>query len=140
ERRAGAPELVGAIRTKFWADGALRTSAWSEEAAKSDAAQKFRDYFEFSEPLERMPSHRVLAVLRGEKERALAVTFDGGEDEVYQAMIAQALGIDMSSTAAATPWLVATVRSAWRTKLVVTAAVDARIRLRQRAEEEAVSV
>ena len=36
-------------------------------------------------------------------------TFDGGDDDVYQAMIAQTLGIDMTSTAAATPWLAATV-------------------------------
>ncbi len=71
ERASEDAELVGATREKFWSDGSLRTAPWSEEAAKSPAAQKFRDYFEFSEPLENMPSHRVLAVLRGEKEQAL---------------------------------------------------------------------
>ncbi len=101
---------------------------------------KFRDYFEFSEPLENMPSHRVLAVLRGEKEQALSLNFDGGEDEMYQAMIAQSLGIDMSVKAPPPPWLATTVRLAWRAKLMISAAVDARIRLRQRAEEEAVAV
>ncbi|MDV3125005.1 RNA-binding transcriptional accessory protein [Mycobacterium sp. 21AC1] len=140
ERAAEDAELVGASREKFWADGSLRTAPWSEEAAKSAAAQKFRDYFDFSEPLEKMPSHRVLAVMRGEKEEALALTFDGGDDEVYQAMIAQALGIDMTSSAPATPWLATTVRLAWRVKLMISAAVDARIRLRQRAEEDAVTV
>ena len=79
ERAAEDAELVGAIREKFWADGSLRTAPWSEESAKSAAAQKFRDYFEFTESLETMPSHRVLAVMRGEKEEALALTFDGGE-------------------------------------------------------------
>jgi protein Tex len=49
---------------------------------KSASAQKFRDYFEFGEPLEDMPSHRMLAVMRGEKEEVLALTFDGGSDEV----------------------------------------------------------
>ena len=68
ERAAENAELVGATREKFWADGSLRTAPWSEAAAKSAAAQKFRDYFEFSESLETMPSHRVLAVMRGEKE------------------------------------------------------------------------
>lgn len=140
ERAAEDAELVGVIREKFWTTGCLRTAPWSEDAAKSDAAQKFRDYFEFSEPLENMPSHRVLAVLRGEKEGILALTFDGGDDEPYQAMIARALGIDMSSKAAATPWLAATVGWAWRTKLAFSAAVDARVRLRQRAEEAAVAV
>lgn len=140
ERASEDAELVGATREKFWSEGALRTAPYSEEVAKSAAAQKFRDYFEFSEPLEQMPSHRVLAVLRGEKEQALALTFDGGEDEAYQAMIAQALGIDMTSPAPATPWLATTVRLAWRAKLMISASVDARIRLRQRAEEDAVAV
>jgi protein Tex len=140
ERAAEDAELVGAIREKFWAAGSLRTAPWSQDAAKNDSAQKFRDYFEFAESLESMPSHRVLAVMRGEKEEALALSFDGGEDELYQAMIAQTLGIDMTSTAAATPWLAATVEWVWRTKLMVSARVDARIRLRQRAEEAAVTV
>ena len=140
ERAAEDAELVGDVRTKFWADGTLRTGPWSDEAAKSPAGQKFRDYFEFSEPLEKMPSHRVLAVLRGEKEQILAVNFDGGADEVYQARVAQSLGIDLAAAGPATPWLATTVRLAWRTKLMISAAVDARIRLRQRAEADAVAV
>jgi protein Tex len=140
ERAAEDAQLVGAVREKFWRDGSLRTAPWSEEVAKTPAAQKFRDYFEYTEPLEKMPSHRVLAVMRGEKEQALALTFDGGDDEGYQAMIAQALGVDTGSSAAATPWLSATVRWAWRTKLMVSAGIDARIRLRQRAEVDAVAV
>jgi uncharacterized protein len=140
ERAAEDAELVGAVRGKFWTDGALRTKPWSEEVGKSAAAQKFRDYFEFSEPLDKMPSHRVLAVMRGEKEQVLAVNLDGGGDEVYEAMIAQTLGVNLTSKAAATPWLATTVRLAWRVKLMVSAAVDARIRLRQRAEHDAVAV
>ncbi|HEX2398895.1 MAG TPA: Tex family protein, partial [Mycobacterium sp.] len=140
ERAAEDAELVGAIREKFWKAGSLRTAPWSDDVAKSTAAQKFRDYFEFAESLESMPSHRVLAVMRGEKEEALALTFDGGDDEFYHAMVAQALGIDMASKASATPWLAATVEWAWRTKLMISARVDARIRLRQRAEEDAVAV
>jgi uncharacterized protein len=140
ERAAEDAELVGAIREKFWAAGSLRTAPLSDDVAKSDAAQKFRDYFDFTESLERMPSHRVLAVLRAEKEGILALNFDGGDDGVYQAMTASALGIDMGSPAAATPWLVATVEWAWRTKLTVSAKVEARMKLRRRAEEAAVAV
>jgi len=140
ERVSEDAELVGAVREKFWNDGSLQTKPWSDEAAKNPAAQKFRDYFEYSEPLEQMPSHRVLAVLRGEKEEALSLNFDGGDAEVYQAMIARSLGVDMSAGGAATPWLTATVGWAWRTKLSFSASVDARIRLRQRAEEDAVAV
>jgi uncharacterized protein len=140
ERAAEDAELVGAIRETFWKSGSLRAEPWSAETAKSAAAQKFRDYFEFSEPLESMPSHRVLAVLRGEKEEALALTFDGGDEDGYHAMIARTLGIDMASRAAATPWLAGTVEWTWRTKLMISARVDARIRLRRRAEDDAVAV
>ncbi|KUI38263.1 Tex family protein [Mycobacterium sp. GA-2829] len=140
ERASEDADLVGAVREKFWADGSLRTSPRSDDVAKTPAAQKFRDYFEFSEPLEKMPSHRVLAVMRGEKEEVLSLNFDGGDDAAYLAMVAQTLGVDMTSTAPATPWLATTVRLAWRVKLMVSAAVAARVRLRQRAEEDAVAV
>mgnify|MGYP001806488116 CR=1 FL=1 len=140
ERAAEDAELVGAVRTKFWTQGSLRTAPQSEESAKSPAAQKFRDYFEFAERLEDMPSHRALAVLRGEKEQALTVRFDGGSDDAYEVMVAQALGVDLSAGAAATPWLATTVRLAWRTRLMISGAVDARMRLRQRAEDDAVAV
>ncbi|SEH53511.1 uncharacterized protein SAMN04489835_1112 [Mycolicibacterium rutilum] len=140
ERVAEDAELVGAVREKFWSNGSLRTAPWNDEVAKSPAAQKFRDYFEFSEPLDAMPSHRVLAVMRGEKEEVLALTFDGGDDAGYHAMIAATLGVDMAAASAATKWLVGTVEWAWRTKLMISARVDARVRLRKRAEEEAVAV
>ncbi len=140
ERAAVDAELVGGVREKFWAGGSLRSAPWSDETANSPAAQKFRDYFEYSEPLESMPSHRVLAVLRGEKEQVLSVRLDGGEDAAYLSMIATALGIDLAATTPATPWLAATVAWAWRTRLVVGASIDARVRLRQRAEGDAVRV
>lgn len=140
ERAAEDAELVGAIREKFWADGSLRTTARSEDAAHSAAAQKFRDYFAFAEALDTMPSHRVLAVLRGEQEEALSLHFDGGDDATYHAMIARALGVDMAAAAAATPWLAETVRWAWVTRLSFSATVDARVRLRRRAEDDAVAV
>ncbi|MGV0624871.1 Tex family protein [Mycolicibacter minnesotensis] len=140
ERAAEDAELVGAVREKFWSAGTLQTVPRSPEAAKDAAAQKFRDYFEFSEALETMPSHRVLAVLRGEKEEALSLSFDGGGDEPYQAMVAKSLGVDMTAPGQATAWLADTVRWAWDTRLAFSAAVDARMRLRQRAEQDAVAV
>ena len=140
ERAAEDAELVGAVREKFWAAGTVRSAPRSEAAATAAAAQKFRDYFDFAEPLDSMPSHRVLAVLRGEKEEALGLTFDGGDDDGYESMVAATLGVDRSAGGAATPWLSTTVRWAWRTKLMLSASIEARIRLRQRAEGEAVTV
>ncbi len=140
ERAAEDADLVGAVREKFWADGTVRTAPRSDAAAATPTGQKFRDYFDFAEPLESMPSHRVLAVLRGEKEEVLSLTFDGGEDELYQAMVARALGVDLSHPGPATAWLAGSVRWAWKIKLTIGAETDARLRLRRRAEEDAVAV
>ncbi|MCV7151970.1 Tex family protein [Mycolicibacterium pyrenivorans] len=143
ERAAEDAELVGALRERFWQNGSLRSRLHPDLPDSGQAAQKaqkFRDYFDFSESLATMPSHRVLAVLRGEKEQVLALGLDGGEDAGYQAMIAGALGIDLSAAGAATPWLTAAVGFAWRTRLSISASVDARVRLRLRAEEDAVAV
>lgn len=140
ERAAEDAELVGGLRERFWENASVRTRAASDAAAASEKGQKFRDYFDHTEPLSSMPSHRVLAVLRGEKEQVLSLALDGGEDDAYQAMIASALGVDLTAKAAATPWLAATVGFAWRTRLSVSASVDARVRLRLRAEGDAVTV
>ncbi|MGZ8179442.1 Tex family protein [Williamsia sp. SKLECPSW1] len=140
ERASEDADLVGAVREHFWAHGAVRSAPRTDQVAGTPAGQKFRDYFDFSEPLESMPSHRVLAVLRGEKEEVLSLTFDGGEDEIYQAMVARSLGVDLSHPGPATAWLAGSVRWAWKIKLTIGAETDARLRLRRRAEEDAVGV
>ncbi|MCG7596728.1 Tex family protein [Mycobacterium sp. PSTR-4-N] len=140
ERAAENAELVGQVREHFWQHGTVRSRAASDAVAATPKAQKFSDYFDFAEPLTAMPSHRVLAVLRGEKEEVLALTVDGGDEAEYQAMIARALDVDLTAGAAATPWLDGVVGFAWRTRLSVSASVDARVRLRLRAESDAVTV
>ncbi|OBJ49272.1 Tex family protein [Mycobacterium sp. 1423905.2] len=140
ERAAEDAELVGAIREKFWSQAAIRSAPSSADIVNSSAAQKYRDYFDFGESLDTMPSHRVLAVLRGEKEKVLSLAFDGGQGAEYEAMVAEALGVDLSSESAATPWLATTISLAWRARLLFSATIDARTRLRQRAEGEAVAV
>ena len=140
ERAAEDAELVGAVREKFWSTAALQTMPRSADAAGRAEAQKFRDYFQFSEAVDTMPSHRVLAVLRGEREDALALSFDSGDPAPYQVMVAASLGIDLAAPGPATPWLAETARWAWDTRLSLSAAVDARMRLRQKAEQDAVAV
>ena len=142
ERAGDDADLVGAIRDKFWAAGAVATAPKSDQVAATPAAQKFRDYFSFSESLETMPSHRVLAVLRGEKDGVLSLAFDGGEDadDAYIGMVAATLGIDRAAGLPATEWLATTARWAWRTKLLISATIDARVKLRGRAEEQAAAV
>lgn len=58
------------IRRLFWSQGTFSSSVVSE---KRGDAGKFRDYFDWEEPVLKVPSHRVLAMLRGEKESILSI-------------------------------------------------------------------
>jgi uncharacterized protein len=75
ERFAEDADLLGELRESMAARGAL-TSRVRE--GKETQGAKFADYFEFSEPFTRLPSHRVLALFRGEKEEILDLTLDPG--------------------------------------------------------------
>ena len=64
--------LVGDLRETYWAQG--RLVAKVRDGKENDGA-KFKDYFDFAEPFTKLPSHRILAMLRGEKEDVLALEF-----------------------------------------------------------------
>jgi uncharacterized protein len=149
EKFAEDADLVGELRETMWRRG--RVVARVRPGKGADGA-KFADYFDHSEPFESLPSHRILAMLRGEKEEVLALSLDpepedphpkdralAPEPTVYEARIAAKFGI-ADHGRPADRWLQETVRWAWRTKLLVSSGIDIRSRLRQRAEEDAVDV
>src|SRR5262249_53931480 len=70
------PEARSRIRRLFWQRGVLRTEVRSGKAA---TGAKFKDYFDWSEPVARAPSHRVLAMLRGEAEDVLSLSIRPSE-------------------------------------------------------------
>lgn len=126
-------DLVGEVREQFFRDGTLGAQV---VAGKEAEGAKFRDYFDFSEPLTALPSHRILALLRAESEGIIQLEFDGGDDAGYEHLIAQRFGLDTTASS----WLAQAVRWGWRTKLMVSAGLDARNRLRSYAEDEALQV
>jgi uncharacterized protein len=65
ERWAEDPKLVQAMREWLWAEGLLRSQLATGKDEQNPDVAKFRDYFEYDEPINRVPSHRALAVLRG---------------------------------------------------------------------------
>lgn len=133
DRFALDADLVGEVREQFFRDGTLGAQV---VAGKETEGAKFRDYFDFSEPLTALPSHRILALLRAESEGIIQLEFDGGDDAGYEHLIAQRFELDT----AASSWLAQAVRWGWRTKLMVSAGLDARNRLRSYAEDEALQV
>jgi uncharacterized protein len=144
ERFAEDADLIGELRERLWSQGRLASTV--REGKETDGA-KFSDYFDFDEPFTKMPSHRILAMFRGEKEDVLSLTIEplpaGAEaadgPTEYEATIARKVGISNQGRPG-DPWLVETVRWAWRTKILVHLGVDLRMRLRQTAEDEAVRV
>ncbi|SDL80448.1 uncharacterized protein SAMN04488535_0835 [Corynebacterium mycetoides] len=133
DRIALTADLVGEVRERFYAAGTLRAGV--VEGKEAEGA-KFKDYFEFSEPFETLPSHRILALLRGEKEGVLTLDLDGGDEAVYTGMIAEHLDLAVKDSA----WLAKSVGWAWRTKLQVSSTLDARMRLKEKAERGALEV
>ncbi len=143
ERFAEDADLIGELRERLWTQGRLASAV--REGKETDGA-KFSDYFDFDEPFTKMPSHRILAMFRGEKEDVLTLTVEplpagveaDGPTE-YESTIARKVGVENQGRPA-DKWLVETVRWAWRTKILVHLGIDLRMRLRQVAEDEAIRV
>ena len=143
ERFAEDADLIGALREQLWTQGRLVSKM---RDGKAEAGAKFADYFDFAEPLTKLPSHRILALFRGEKEDMLSLQFEGeatptppGVPGPYELKIMHRFAI-ADSGRAADRWLLDTVRWAWRTRIQSNLNIDMRLRLRNAAEEEAVRV
>lgn len=132
DRCALDADLVGKVREEMFSTGTMQASV---VAGKEAEGAKFKDYFEFSEPFESLPSHRILALLRGESEGILQLNLDAGDDDIYENMIATRFELDRSSK-----WISQAVRWGWRTKLYISAGLDVRMRLKEIAEEGALKV
>ncbi|GLY89324.1 Tex family protein [Actinoallomurus iriomotensis] len=136
ERFAEDADLIGELRERLWSKGRMVSRV---REGKEEAGAKFSDYFDFAEPLTSLPSHRILALYRGEKEEVLDLTLtpeeEDGEVTAYERSIARRFEVPLSSR-----WLAETVRWAWRTRILVRLDLDLRLRLRQEAEDEAVRV
>ncbi|MFG2878925.1 Tex family protein [Streptomyces sp. NPDC048337] len=143
ERFAEDADLIGELRERMWGRGRLAAKV---REGKEEAGAKFADYFDFAEPFTALPSHRVLAMLRGEKEDVLDLTLEPeepsdtpGGPSTYEGIVARRFGIGDRGRPG-DKWLADTVRWAWRTKIQVHLGIDLRMRLRSAAEDEAVRV
>ena len=137
ERFAEDADLIGPLREQLWRRGQLVSAV---RPGKEQAGAKFADYFDFAEPFTKLPSHRILALFRGEKEEVLDVSVDAGEPADYEARIANRFGIALDGRRPGDLWLAETVRWGWKTRIVVHLGLDVRSRLRTSAEDEAVRV
>ena len=143
ERFAEDADLIGTLREQMWSNGRMASTV---RTGKKTEGEKFKDYFDFSEPLHKLPSHRILAMFRGEKEDILDLqirpeTQDAvaGIPSSYELKIMQRFAVSEQGRPG-DRWLAETVRWAWRTKIQVHLNIDLRMRLWTLAETEAVRV
>ncbi|MFC5903594.1 Tex family protein, partial [Streptomyces zhihengii] len=140
ERFSEDADLIGELRERMWTRGRLASKV---KEGKEEAGAKFSDYFDFAEGFAQLPSHRVLALLRGEKEDALDLVLEPEEavegPSSYETTIAARFGVAQRGRPG-DKWLGDTVRWAWRTRILVHLGIDLRLRLRTAAEDEAVRV
>ncbi|MFE7587704.1 Tex family protein [Streptomyces gardneri] len=135
-------DLIGELRERMWGRGRLAAKV---REGQEEAGSKFADYFDFAEPFTALPSHRVLAMLRGEKEDVLSLDLEPEEPSEtpgpssYEGIVAHRFGV-ADRGRPGDKWLQDTVRWAWRTRILVHLGIDLRLRLRTAAEDEAVRV
>ncbi|MFZ9649406.1 MAG: Tex family protein [Fluviibacter sp.] len=146
ERFAEDPELVGQLRDYLNEHGMVQSRV--VEGKETEGA-KFRDWFDFAEPLNSMPSHRALALLRGRNEGFLQVSLvldselnqetPSTAPNPCEQRIANRFGIKQQSRPA-DKWLNDTVRWTWRVKLSLHLELDLMGQLREKSEEEAIRI
>ncbi|NUV26925.1 MULTISPECIES: Tex family protein [Streptomyces] len=143
ERFSEDADLIGTLRERMWGRGRLAAKV---REGQEEAGAKFSDYFDFAEPFTELPSHRVLAMLRGEKEGVLDLNLEPEEPQAdpsapssYEVEVASRFGI-ADRGRPGDKWLLDTARWAWRTRIMVHLGIDVRNRLRTAAEDEAVRV
>ncbi|MFM2208727.1 MAG: hypothetical protein RIQ96_370, partial [Pseudomonadota bacterium] len=139
ERWAEDVALVQDIREWLWSEGVLRSRLLPGKDASHPDTAKFRDYFEYDEPIARVPSHRALAVFRGralellDVKLALPVEPEPGTPSIAEGRIALQLGWHHQNRAA-DDLLRKCVAWTWRVKLSLSSERDLFTRLRESAE------
>ncbi|MEZ9678431.1 Tex family protein [Vibrio splendidus] len=115
-------------------------------AGKEQAGEKFKDYFEHNETLNKVPSHRALAMLRGRNEGflTLAMNADPGQEEGVRGsycenIISDHYGITLSSAPADT-WRKQVISWAWRIKVSMHMETELMGAMKERGEIEAIEV
>jgi uncharacterized protein len=145
ERWAENPQLVQAMREWLWTEGLLRSQLAAGKDEQNPDVAKFRDYFEYDEPISRVPSHRALAVFRGRGLEMLDAKLvqpiepEPGLPSLAEGKLAMHLGWSHAGRPA-DDLLRKCVAWTWRVKLSMSIERDLFGRLREQSEKVAIKV
>ncbi|MEQ8821994.1 MAG: Tex family protein [Sumerlaeia bacterium] len=129
EDKTARERMRGLYRTKA-------TLGSTVAKGKEEEGAKFRDYFEWSEPLDKAPSHRLLAMFRGENEGVLKLAVTPPEAEAEQALARQFV----SGRGPASEQVSLAVKDGFKRLLAPSMENEMRTELKKRADEEAIRV
>jgi protein Tex len=132
ERVAEDAELRALVRDATRQSGVL--TARGRSGVDSEAS-KFRDYFDFSQQLGDVPSHRILAIRRGEAEGEIIMSIDAPADEIVATLTRRVIG-----ARAAVTQLRLVAEDAYKRLLAPSIEVELRLELKLRADEDAIGV
>ncbi|MFM2344799.1 MAG: hypothetical protein RLZZ210_1411 [Pseudomonadota bacterium] len=142
EQFAEAASLLELLRSKMWQNGVLFSEVIQGQELAQD--EKFKDYYNFSQLLQNMPSHRVLALLRGRNLGVLSLKLDypdleQGQPHPLEQVIASHMGIQKQGRPADT-WLAMVCKWTWRIKLNSSIELELINQAREQAEKEAINI
>ncbi|MBY0445899.1 MAG: RNA-binding transcriptional accessory protein, partial [Burkholderiales bacterium] len=144
-------ELIAKLRSFLQGNASSKTAVISGKEAEG---AKFADYFDYHEKISAMPSHRILAILRGRNEGILNLSILLPEElaaslanektrnsppNVCEMRIAERFGVK-NQDRPADKWLSDTVRQSWRTKIFLSLESELLSQLREQADIEAIKV
>lgn len=141
ERISEDAELLSTLRERIWQKGIISSVVGKDKELE---AAKFKDYFDYQEAINKIPSHRALALFRGRNENLLNLSLLPGSDEKEEHQLcAQIVARHIQVTDTNKPadaWLAETARFAWKVKLFTRIDLDLKQQLRESAEKEAIQV
>lgn len=145
ERWAEDAVLVGKLREWLWEEGLFRSKLMDGKDENNADVAKFRDYFDYDEPIARVPSHRALAVFRGRTQEFLDAKLvldeelQPGQPSKAEGRIAIHLGWSHAKRPA-DDLIRKTISWTWKVKLSLSLERDLFSRLREEAEKVAIKV
>jgi uncharacterized protein len=132
ERLADDADLRGRVRDRTRAEGVVKSRV---ATGKANEVSKFQDYYDFAQPLHELPSHRMLAIRRGETEGFLVWSIDAPAERIVSDM-----ETEYASRNAAADQMKLVVADAYKRLIAPAVEVDLRVEAKTRADEEAISI
>jgi len=123
------------IRELFWQDGIIQSTAIKSKT-ESDEAQKFKDYFDWKEPVKKAPSHRMLAMRRAEKEGFILLDISPEEELAIQALETRFV----KSSSNSSEQVKLAIKDSYKRLLKPTLESEVRVETKMRADAEAIKV